>query len=147
MIIIIIIPVAAEGHPWPPEKNHHHHHSLLKVTTLRVSPSPGIWSQSYLRRNLVSEENEGGTCQSTSTNASQLVKKEEKEWFCLTWRTSFFHSLLSKQSRSVWIKPANNQSWWRQRYAQKPGLCQDQQIQAGMEEWRATFCRLIIRWT
>ena len=60
-------------------KTKEHYHSLLKVTTFRVSPSSGkitklSQKKSHLRRN------EKGTCQSTSTNASQLVKKEEKEW-------------------------------------------------------------------
>ena len=60
-------------------KSKEHYHSLLKVTTFRVSPSSGkitklSQKKSHLRRN------EKGTCQSTSTNASQLVKKKKKEW-------------------------------------------------------------------
>ena len=56
----------------------HYHSLLLKVTTFRVSPSSGKITKlsqknSHLRRN------EKGTCQSTSTHASQLAKKEEKE--------------------------------------------------------------------
>ena len=58
-------------------KTKEHYHSLLKVTTFRVSPSSGkitklSQKKSHLRRN------EKGTCQSTSTNASQLVKKKKK---------------------------------------------------------------------
>ena len=58
-------------------KTKEHYHSLLKVTTFRVSPSSGkitklSQKKSHLRRN------EKGTCQSTSTHASQLVKKKKK---------------------------------------------------------------------
>ena len=58
-------------------KTKEHYHSLLKVTTFRVSPSSGkitklSQKKSHLRRN------EKGTCQSTSTSASQLVKKKKK---------------------------------------------------------------------
>ena len=58
-------------------KTKEHYHSLLKVTTFRVSPSSGkitklSQKKSHLRRN------EKGTCQSTSINASPIVKKKKK---------------------------------------------------------------------
>ena len=57
-------------------KTKEHYHSLLKVTTFRVSPSSiKITKLSQKKSRL--RRNEKGTCQSTSTNASQLVKKKK----------------------------------------------------------------------
>jgi len=60
-------------------KTKEHYHSLLKVTTFRVSPSSGkitklSQKKSHLRRNEKRDLSEH------QHHASQLVKKEEKEW-------------------------------------------------------------------